>query len=92
MSQIDDRTLSIIGVELTGHEVHVPLYCRRRMVRHQEGGRITYQEQSLPLSHEYLVSIILQIGDPMRFSEVSVQIRSKRAIKFTISLMPLMFM
>ena len=65
--QIDPQTLRAMGIELTGYEVPIPLYCRRRAVPYTEVGLPLYRSQPLPLSLQYLVSIVLQIGDPARF-------------------------
>ena len=67
MSQIDPRILRAIGVELSGNEVPIPLYCRRRAIPYTEVGIPLYRAQPLPLSVQYLVSVVLQITDPAKF-------------------------
>ena len=67
MTQIDRRTLLLMGVEMSGYDVTVPLYCRRRMATYTHNGQSRSLPQVLPLSNEYLVSVILQITDPIRF-------------------------
>ena len=67
MSQIDPRILRAIGVELSGYDVPIPLYCRRRAIPYTEVGVPLYRAQPLPLSLQYLVSVVLQITDPVKF-------------------------
>ena len=80
-SEIDPRTLLALGVELTGYDVPIPLYCQRQMVTYWEGGVERHREQPLPLSFQYLVSIVLQIGDPVRFRRYSDYGREKKKDK-----------
>ena len=67
MPELDERVLQAIGVSLSGYEVPIPLYSRRQMVPYTENGLSLHRAQPVPLSQQYLASIVFQIVDIARF-------------------------
>ena len=67
MPELDESVLRALGVALSGYEVPIPLYLRRRMTPYSENGLNLHRAQPIPLSEQYLASIVLQIVDIVRF-------------------------
>jgi hypothetical protein len=78
MSIVDDSLLSSLGIELVGGAVEIPLYTRKTMT--VLPGQVPPLSRAVPtsLSYQYLVGLVLQITDPMKFIRYEKQHKYKK--------------